>query len=583
MLARSALTIHPTTRCLSSVAPSDSDLFRYGVPLLARAAEHAHAGRTLTYDMYDAPRNDTDKKMVHSYHDVLSMSSHLHKFIKQQKKEQIGAHDPPKRVAFLCPPCHRYIYTKFACWSSGFVAVPMCISYPSNQLAYLLEDCDPSLVIDGTSNGAASELHIAAKEVGILDRYHRLDDLMHDFDPSQIDEYALGSDGDVYSIDAPALVIYTSGTTGKPKGVVHTHRSITHQVTDLVSAWKWSEDDSILHFLPLHHVHGIVNKLLCAIWAGGSVEFMKFNPIKLWERLAEASMMHKLKLTGNFKDKNVEYEKREPTIFMGVPTIYSKMLEVAQSGFPEHIDAKGSCSHLRLMVSGSAALPSGIHQRWKELTGHTILERYGMTEFAMALSNPLVPVEKRLAGYVGLPLPSVEVKIVSEQTGETIPKHIAQSGELCVRGPTVFREYWRKQKATEESFDAEGFFKTGDVAEYNPDLDSYRILGRISADIIKSSGYKLSALEIEREILEHPDLIEVVVLGVPDEVKGESVALICRMSSCSTRDIGLKELQDWCRERLANYQIPSVMIVLDSIPKNAMGKVNKKELVRLFQ
>lgn len=206
-----------------------------------------------------------------------------------------------------------------------------------------------------------------------------------------------------------------------------------------------------------------------------------------------------------------------------------------------------------------------------------------MTEFGMALSNPLAPVEKRLPGFVGLPLPSVEVKVMSEETGETIPKQTAQSGELCVRGPTVFQEYWQKEDATRESFDAEGFFKTGDVAEYDPAVDSYRILGRLSADIIKSSGFKLSALEIERELLEHPDLAEVVVLGIPDDIKGESVGLICRMSSRAARVIDLDELRAWCRDRIASYKIPSAMLVMETIPKNAMGKVNKKQLVHLFQ
>ncbi|KAK1747836.1 malonate-CoA ligase [Skeletonema marinoi] len=514
------------------------------MPLLVRAAEHARMGRILAYDMYSAPSNK-DRKIAYSYHDILSASAHLHKYFRKIKK-QTSANDP-QRIAYLCPPGPQYISTQFACWSSGSIAVPLCISHRANELAYVLKDCDPSLVIDGTSNPESSEeLKIAAAEVGITDRYHCLDDLMLGFDSkANSGTYALGSD-----------------------------------VTDLVTSWAWSKDDAILHFLPLHHVHGIINKLACCIWAGGSVEFVKFDPVKIWERLAETSRRIETKSFVKSNENSEEYEQREPTVFMAVPTVYAKMLEVAEARLPENIDFNKCCSHLRLMVSGSAALPAGIHRRWKELTGHTILERYGMTEFAMALSNPLDPVEKRLPGYVGLPLPSVEVKIISE-TGDTIPKQTAESGELYVRGPTVFQEYWQKEDATRKSFDAEGFFKTGDVVAYDAAVDSYRVLGRLSADIIKCSGYKISALEIERELLEHPDLAEVVVLGIPDDIKGESVALICRPSS-SNRHIELKEVQAWCRKRIASYKIPSVMLVMEDIPKNAMGKVSKKQLVQLF-
>jgi malonyl-CoA/methylmalonyl-CoA synthetase len=220
-----------------------------------------------------------------------------------------------------------------------------------------------------------------------------------------------------------------------------------------------------------------------------------------------------------------------------------------------------------------------------------------MTEFAMALSNPLTPTEKRLPGFVGMPLPSVEVKIIDEDTSETISSFdringqiskatsegASQSGELCVRGPTVFSEYWRKPHATVESFDFEGYFKTGDVAEYDPNHESYHILGRVSADIIKCGGHKLSSLQIERVLLEHPDIEELVVLGVPDLTYGERVGMICRLKP-DVDGLTLKELQNWARPRLAGYKIPTLMIVMKGdIPKNAMQKVSKKQLVHLFE
>mmetsp|Transcript_28026 Transcript_28026/g.56009 ORF Transcript_28026/g.56009 Transcript_28026/m.56009 type:complete len:445 (+) Transcript_28026:92-1426(+) len=433
------------------------------------------------------------------------------------------------------------------------------------------------------------DLRAAARDAGKMDRYWCLDDILSDYHKNPVDQdhkedvqgstYALGNGGDIISVDSPAMIIYTSGTTGNPKGVVHTHRNLYHQVTDLIQAWKWTHDDAILHFLPLHHVHGVINKLGCAVWAGGSVEFMKFHPVRLWERLAEASK--KPYLAVEHSNNNSEcIPRRAPTLFMAVPTIYAKMLEVIPQ-LPASIRPWEfmSRSPIRLMVSGSAALPTGIHNRWKAATGQTILERYGMTEMAMALSNPLEPVEGRLPGYVGMPLPSVEVKIIDEDTGELS----SSSGELCVKGPTVFLEYWQNPHATAESFDADGWFKTGDVAEYDPVKKSYHILGRVSADIIKSGGHKLSSLQIERVLLEHPDLEEVVVLGIPDETYGERVGVICRLKN-GDRTLDMKHLQSWCKTHLASYKIPTRMIIMkDDIPKNAMGKVSKKQLVHLFQ
>lgn len=198
-----------------------------------------------------------------------------------------------------------------------------------------------------------------------------------------------------------------------------------------------------------------------------------------------------------------------------------------------------------------------------------------MSEFAMCLSNPLSPIESRLPGYVGMPLPSVEVKIIDEDTGEVIPPTEtatpARSGELCVRGPTVFLEYWQQPHATAEAFDFCGFFKTGDVAEYDPINKSYLLLGRVSADIIKCGGHKLSSIQIERVLLEHPALEEVVVLGVPDETYGERVGLICRLKDMGVEEgsiFNLKSLQMWCKDRMASYKIPSKMIVMEEdIPK----------------
>lgn len=189
---------------------------------------------------------------------------------------------------------------------------------------------------------------------------------------------------------------------------------------DLVVSWEWTSDDVILHFLPLHHVHGIINKLCCAVWIGATLEFVKFDADRVWKRLADG-------------------ERTPLTLFMAVPTIYAKLIEASRDLAPDDLQRAVTASKsVRLMVSGSMALPTTVMNKWEDLTGHVLLERYGMTEFAMALSNPYEPVEKRLPGYVGSPLPSVEVKIAHEDTGENIALGTG-SGELCVKGPIVFK------------------------------------------------------------------------------------------------------------------------------------------------
>jgi len=298
------------------------------------------------------------------------------------------------------------------------------------------------------------------------------------------------------NFDDPALVLYTSGTTGKPKGVVSTHKNIYFQVTDLVSSWEWSSDDVALHVLPLHHVHRVINLHSCAAYSGAQLDFQQFNAIKLWKEWADPGSSNTV----------------QPTIFMAVPTIYAKLLEASQSIPPQIINAaiENTLKPMRLMVSGSAALPVSVLERWRSLTGHTLLERYGMTEFAMALSNPYKPESERHAGHVGQPLSSLEVKLLDEDTGKLVSD--GSPGSLFVKGPNVFQEYLNRPEETRDAFDSDGFFDTGDVAEFNPHLNSYRILGRASVDILKVGGHKVSALEIERVLLGHPQIKEVAIL-----------------------------------------------------------------------
>ncbi|MDQ3294773.1 MAG: acyl-CoA synthetase, partial [Actinomycetota bacterium] len=355
-----------------------------------------------------------------------------------------------------------------------------------------------------------------------------------------------------------ALIVHTSGTTGRPKGAVHTHRSVTAMVDGLLDAWAWTAADRTVLVLPLHHVHGIVNVVLCAMAAGATLEAPGgFEADAVWDRLASGDV----------------------TIFMAVPTVYARLVE-AHDGADEPRRAAWSrgARSARLMVSGSAALPVSTLARWQELTGQVLLERYGMTEIGMALSNTL---SRRVPGHVGEPLPGVEVRIVDEG-GAPVPE--GAPGELLVRGPQVFLEYWGRPRETEEAFDdddgdGDGWFRTGDVAVR--DEGGYRLLGRSSVDIIKSGGEKVSALEIEEAYRTHPSVADCAVVGVPDAVWGQRVCAAVQRTAGG--GASAEELRAWGKERLAPAKVPARFVFVDALPRNALGKVVKADVVPLFE
>ena len=263
----------------------------------------------------------------------------------------------------------------------------------------------------------------------------------------------------------------------------------------------------------------------------------------------------------------------EPTLFMAVPTIYRKLIQAWEAApAAQQRRWRDGTAGLRLMVSGSAALPVSTLERWRELTGHTLLERYGMTEIGMALSNPLVG--ERRPGFVGTPLPGVHVRLVDDAGHEVDP---GTPGEIEVRGENVFLEYWGRDDATRGAF-RDGWFRTGDVAVL--ERGAYRILGRTSVDIIKSGGYKLSALEIEDVLREHPAILECAVVGTPDPDYGERVAAAVELRPGASLD--LDGLKLWAKERLAPYKIPRALRVVAALPRNAMGKVTKPDVAALF-
>eukprot|EP01025_Chloroclados_australasicus_P061990 TRINITY_DN81405_c0_g1_i1.p1 TRINITY_DN81405_c0_g1~~TRINITY_DN81405_c0_g1_i1.p1 ORF type:complete len:291 (+),score=45.85 TRINITY_DN81405_c0_g1_i1:3-875(+) len=285
----------------------------------------------------------------------------------------------------------------------------------------------------------------------------------------------------------------------------------------------------------------------------------RFDRVQVWNRLSQ----------------------KETSVFMGVPTMYHHLISQYKStnyiGQQNYADG---VQNLRLTVCGSAACPTTVMNDWREISGQYLLERYGMTEIGMALSNPYKG--ERRPGSVGIPLDGVQCQISQDAQVQEIEGDVTDGwGELVVKGDGVFTEYWNRMKETQESFTKDGFFKTGDVAVVSGSPPYYRIVGRRSADIIKSGGYKVSALEIESVLLQHPSIIECVVVGLPDVVYGERIAVLA-VCKDETRPITLQEIMVFCQDFLPMYKIPRVLVVTDSIPRNSMGKVNKKQIVQQF-
>ena len=439
-----------------------------------------------------------------------------------------------RRVAFLLPPGSDYVALQWAVWAAGGIAVPLCVSHPRPELETVIKDSGADVVVvDPAIQTTGGPPSLPAVHVWTVPELCQAEPM---------DEDRLKQDRSC----PDAMILYTSGTTGKPKGVVLSHANLICQVEMLVSSWGWLAGDRILHVLPLHHVHGIVNALCCPLWVGASCRFLqRFDPQSVWEQLMGG----------------------EISVLMAVPTMYVRLIQYwrKQPAGRRRALSK-ACRDLRLMVSGSAALPAEVFHEWESISGHALLERYGMTEIGMALSNPLQG--ERRPGTVGQTIPGVEVRLVDD-AGRPIPGH-NQSGEIEVRGASVFSRYWEADADTRRAF-RDGWFRTGDAAIVE---DGYwRILGRKSVDIIKTGGYKVSALEIESALLAHPEIEEVCVVGTQDAEWGERVCAV--FVDSPGPPVSLKALRDWAKERLAPYKIPNRLVVVKDLPRNAMGKINK--------
>ncbi|KAL4945294.1 hypothetical protein BDV06DRAFT_184912 [Aspergillus oleicola] len=516
---------------------------------------------------------------------------------KERLSQSLGRRDALRgeRVAFLAENSYDYVVMLLSILASDAIAVPLSTAFPVHELKYIMDNSQTGMLVSTEKYG---DMVRRIMDEG-LDRTPVLDVR------GKITAGATGVGGiEMQNIHGGegGMMLYTSGTTNRPKGVLIPQSALAAQAASLLQAWDYSPNDRLLHLLPLHHIHGTVNAILTPILAGSSIEFMfPFNPTAVWKRLAEPF------LPWGTRDKI--------TFLNAVPTIYNRLLSTFSS-LPIEVQEAAkigiSPENLRLNISGSAALPTPTKKAWQDLSnGNVLLERYGMTEVGMALSCGL-DFADRVDGSVGWPLPSVEVRLVDTDTneiikagGETDSKGRPREGEIQLRGPTIFREYWANEAATKEAFvdgdDEKGsWFKTGDVAIRRPVENTgheasgtwargamYFIQGRRSVDIIKIGGEKVSALEVERELLSLPQITEAAVVGLPSEQWGQKVAAIVVLNPEAEKEgrngksWGTMDMRRALRDRLAGYKLPSEMRVLEGgIPRNAMGKVNKKMLVK---
>ena len=465
----------------------------------------------------------------YSYKNILDKSDLIASFLLGKKSDLLE-----QRIGILVNPNIDYVTILWGIWKSGGVAVPLSLSATENELKHYITDSGINIII--SSKNCEQKQNIPNINDLKLINVENLETHIKTPLPR-------------LSLERRAMIIYTSGTTNKPKGVVSTHKNIEAQITALTEAWHWSKEDHIPLFLPLHHIHGIINSLCCPLFVGAKTTMLgSFNVDRICE----------------------EISSKDFTVFTAVPTIYFSLIDKLEESNDKNII--NGFRKMRLMMSGSAALASEIHKKWKNLTGQELLERYGMTEVGMALSNKIDG--ERRPGSVGIPLPGVEIKLEDDE-GKIITDE-GEAGQVMIRGPQVFLEYINLSEKTKDSF-KEGWFLTGDVAMLEKGY--FKLLGRDSIDVIKSGGYKISALEIEDILLGHPNIKECAVIGKEDKKWGQIVvsAIVIR-----EKELSIEEVQKWCSKSLSGYKIPRIIKIIEELPKNSMGKITKTKLKKLF-
>ncbi len=443
---------------------------------------------------------------------------------------------PGDRVAVHIQKSPEALALYAGCLQAGAVFLPLNTAYTAKELAYFVADSGAALFVCDPVEAEA--LAGIAADTGSL-----LQTLAGDGTGSLADlvaTQATTAPVAARSEDDLAALLYTSGTTGRSKGAMLTQRNLLSNAQALIQTWRFTADDVLLHALPIFHAHGLFVACNLSLLAGSAMIFLpRFDVDSAIAHLPQATAM------------------------MGVPTFYTRLLDDARF-------TKDLTAHMRVFISGSAPLLAETHERFQDRTGHRILERYGMTETSMNTSNPYDG--ERRAGTVGFPLPGVEVKVCDPQTGAELPQ--GEIGVLEVRGPNVFKGYWQMPEKTAEELRADGFFITGDLSMI--DADGYvTIVGR-GKDLIISGGYNIYPKEIEMFLDDQPGVLESAVIGAPHPDFGESVVAVLVPEPGATCD--LAAIETAVRRDLAGFKRPRHIAVLDALPRNTMGKVQKKDL-----
>ena len=452
---------------------------------------------------------------------------------------------PGDRIALQLTKSLEFILLHLATVRLGAISLPLNLAYPPDELKYFLDDSGAKLffALDISKDNIEPILTglPELKECIFINptnpelfngsiRGH--EKLAHNHDPS-------GSSD-------TAIIVYTSGTTGRPKGAEITHGNLSANLKSLHTAWGWRSEDVLLHVLPIFHVHGLMVALHGALHAGATTLLMReFDARVALQNLVE----------------------RDCTVLMAVPTIHRRLLDVPDA-------KKFDLSHMRLITSGSDRLPDEVFKGFQATFGHTLLERYGMTETGMNCSNPL-DGERRI-GSIGLPLPGVEVRITDSESGLPLPD--GEIGDVQLRGPNVFKGYWRQPEKTAQSFTTDGWLHTGDLGFR--ESDGYFTLCGRSKDLIISGGLNIYPPEVERVLVEHAAVETCAVIGCPDKEWGEKIVAAVVLEDGQT--VTQAELIAFCREQLAAYKAPKSIIFQKELPRNAMGKVQKAALRKKF-
>ena len=445
------------------------------------------------------------------------------------------------RVALQLTNSLEFILLHLATIRLGAITLPLNLAYPPDEVEYFLGDSGAKLFFALESS--------REKKQPLLTRLPQLQECVF-LDPAKpelftslITNYQLPiSNSPASNPSDTAVIIYTSGTTGRPKGAEITHGNLISNLQSLHQAWGWQPDDVLLHVLPIFHVHGLFVALHGALYAGATTLLMReFDAQRTLQMLASGQC----------------------TVFMAVPTIHQRLLDVPEA-------SQFDLSRVRLITSGSDRLPDEIFTGFQETFHYTLLERYGMTETGMNCSNPLKG-ERRL-GSVGLPLSGVEVRVVNPEHDELLPD--GEIGEVQLRGPNVFKGYWKQPQKTTEAFTTDGWFRTGDLGFREP--DGYLTLCGRSKDLIISGGLNIYPPEVERVLAEHPSVDACAVIGCLDREWGERVTAVVVLRTGAS--VSAADLIAFCRERLAAYKSPKSVVFKEELPRNAMGKVQKAEL-----